>query len=52
MYPTAAVNGWNFAPPEARYFGVTNIGKDQVKDYARRKGMTVAETEKWLTPVL
>ncbi|WP_338591930.1 methionine synthase [Shewanella khirikhana] len=52
MYPTAAVSGWYFAHPQARYFGVTNIGKDQVEDYARRKGMTVAEAEKWLTPVL
>ncbi len=52
MYPTAAVSGWYFAHPQARYFGVTNIGKDQVENYARRKGMTVAEAEKWLTPVL
>ncbi|QSX29320.1 methionine synthase [Shewanella cyperi] len=52
MYPTAAVSGWYFANPQSRYFGVSNIGKDQVEDYARRKGMTVAETEKWLAPVL
>tara|TARA_R110002126_G_scaffold28545_7_gene95202 strand:- start:162 stop:3878 length:3717 start_codon:yes stop_codon:yes gene_type:complete len=52
MYPTAAVSGWYFAHPKSRYFGVTNIGKDQVEDYAKRKGMTLEETEKWLAPVL
>ncbi|MGI2022418.1 methionine synthase [Shewanella glacialipiscicola] len=52
MFPTAAVSGWYFAHPKSRYFGVTNIGRDQVEDYAKRKGMTVAETEKWLSPVL
>ena len=52
MYPTAAVSGWYFAHPKSRYFGVTNIGKDQVEDYAQRKGMTLAEAEKWLSPIL
>lgn len=52
MFPTAAVSGWYFAHPKSRYFGVTNIGRDQVEDYAKRKGMTVSETEKWLAPVL
>ncbi len=52
MYPTAAVSGWYFAHPQSRYFGVTNIGRDQVEDYANRKGMTIAEAEKWLQPVL
>ncbi|KFZ37479.1 methionine synthase [Shewanella mangrovi] len=52
MYPTAAVSGWYFAHPQSRYFGVTNIGRDQVEDYARRKGMSIVETEKWLAPVL
>ncbi|WP_394129064.1 methionine synthase [Shewanella maritima] len=52
MFPTAAVSGWYFAHPQSRYFGVTNIGKDQVEDYAKRKGMTVTEAEKWLAPVL
>lgn len=52
MYPTAAVSGWYFAHPKSRYFGVTNIGKDQVEDYAKRKGMSLAEAEKWLAPVL
>ncbi|QSX34400.1 methionine synthase [Shewanella avicenniae] len=52
MYPTAAVSGWYFAHPQSRYFGITNIGRDQVEDYARRKGMSIVETEKWLAPVL
>jgi 5-methyltetrahydrofolate--homocysteine methyltransferase len=52
MFPTAAVSGWYFAHPKSRYFGVTNIGKDQVEDYAKRKGMSLAEAERWLSPVL
>ena len=42
MYPTAAVSGWYFAHPQARYFGVGKIDRDQVEDYARRNGMTLA----------
>ncbi|MFN0034371.1 MAG: methionine synthase [Saprospiraceae bacterium] len=52
MYPTAAVSGWYFSHPEAKYFGLGQIGKDQVEDYARRKGMSLAEAERWLAPVL
>lgn len=52
MYPTAAVSGWYFSHPESKYFAVGKIGKDQVEDYAKRIGMTVEETEKWLAPVL
>jgi 5-methyltetrahydrofolate--homocysteine methyltransferase len=52
MFPTAAVSGWYFWHPEARYFGVGKLGRDQVEDYARRKGMSVAETERWLAPNL
>ena len=52
MYPAAAVSGWYFAHPEARYFPVGKIGKDQVADYAARKGMPLAEAERWLAPVL
>ncbi len=48
MYPAASVSGWYFANREARYFGLGNIGKDQVEDYARRKGLTIDEVEKWL----
>jgi 5-methyltetrahydrofolate--homocysteine methyltransferase len=52
MTPTAAVSGLYFSHPESRYFGVGRIGRDQVIDYARRKGMTLAETERWLAPNL
>lgn len=52
MYPTAAVSGWYFAHPEARYFGVGKIEKDQVSDYAQRKGWDIETAEKWLAPSL
>ncbi len=52
MTPTAAVSGWYFSHPEARYFGVGRIDRDQTADYARRKGWTVAEAERWLAPNL
>ena len=52
MYPTAAVSGWYFAHPESRYFQVGKIDRDQVEDYAKRKNMTLAEAERWLSPNL
>jgi 5-methyltetrahydrofolate--homocysteine methyltransferase len=52
MYPTAAVSGFYFSHPEARYLAVGRIDRDQVLDYARRKGMTVQEVERWLAPNL
>jgi 5-methyltetrahydrofolate--homocysteine methyltransferase len=52
MYPTAAVSGWYIGHPQARYFALGKIDRDQVEDYARRKGMTLAETERWLSPNL
>ena len=52
MIPTAAVSGWYIAHPDARYFGLGVINRDQVIDYAQRKGMTLAETERWLAPNL
>ncbi len=52
MLPGASVSGWYFWRPEARYFGVGRIGRDQVADYARRKQMPVAEIERWLGPNL
>ncbi len=52
MSPAASVSGWYFAHPESRYFGVGKIGRDQVADYARRKGMSIDETERWLAPNL
>ncbi len=48
MYPTASVSGLYFAHPESYYFGVDKIGRDQVEDYARRKGMPVEEVERFL----
>ncbi len=52
MYPTAAVSGWYFAHPDARYFAVGKIDRDQVQDYAQRKGISLEEAEKWLSPNL
>ena len=52
MYPAASVSGWYFSHPESFYFGVGRIDKDQVDDYAKRKDMSVAEIEKWLSPNL
>jgi 5-methyltetrahydrofolate--homocysteine methyltransferase len=52
MLPAASVCGYYFWRPEARYFGVGRIGRDQVEDYARRKGMDVAVVERWLSPSL
>ena len=52
MHPAASVSGLYFAHPESRYFAVDRITRDQVEDYARRKGMTVAEIERWLAPNL
>ena len=48
MWPGAAVSGLYFSHPESRYFGVGKIGRDQVQDYAARKGWTVDEAERWL----
>jgi 5-methyltetrahydrofolate--homocysteine methyltransferase len=50
--PAASVSGVYFAHPEARYFSVGRIARDQVEDYARRKGVTIAEAERWLRPNL
>ena len=52
MYPTAAVSGWYFSHPEARYFGIGKITSEQVRDYAERKDLSLEECEKWLAPVL
>jgi 5-methyltetrahydrofolate--homocysteine methyltransferase len=52
MYPASSVSGWYFNHPDSKYFGVTRIGRDQIEDYAARKGFTVAETERWLGPYL
>ncbi|MFZ1104220.1 MAG: vitamin B12 dependent-methionine synthase activation domain-containing protein, partial [Hyphomicrobiaceae bacterium] len=52
MWPGAAVSGLYLSHPESHYFGVGKVERDQVEDYARRKGWTVAEAERWLGPVL
>jgi 5-methyltetrahydrofolate--homocysteine methyltransferase len=52
MTPTAAVSGYYLAHPQSRYFGIGKIGRDQVEDYARRRGLDVAEVERWLSPNL
>jgi 5-methyltetrahydrofolate--homocysteine methyltransferase len=52
MLPTAAVSGYYFWRPEAQYFGVGKIERDQVEEYARRKDMDVADVERWLAPNL
>jgi len=52
MTPGAAVSGYYFSHPESTYFGVAEIGRDQVQDYADRKGWTLEEAEKWLSPNL
>ncbi|ACK52434.1 methionine synthase [Methylocella silvestris BL2] len=52
MWPGASVSGLYFAHPQAHYFGVAKIERDQVEDYALRKGMSVAEMERWLAPIL
>ena len=52
MWPAAAVSGFYFSHPDSRYFGTGKIQRDQVEDYARRKGWSMSEAEKWLGPVL
>jgi 5-methyltetrahydrofolate--homocysteine methyltransferase len=52
MWPTAAVSGFYFGHPESQYFGVAKIGRDQLEDYARRRGVDVAIAERWLRPNL
>ena len=52
MWPGAAVSGLYFSHPDSAYFGVGRIDRDQIEDYAKRKGWTVAEAEKWLAPIL
>ncbi|MDH3527546.1 MAG: cobalamin-dependent protein, partial [Gammaproteobacteria bacterium] len=52
MLPTAAVSGFYFSHPESRYFGTGKLARDQVEDYAARKGLSVREAERWLAPVL
>ncbi len=52
MYPTAAVSGWYFSHPDSQYFVVGRVSKEQVEEYAKRKGWSLAKTERWLAPNL
>ena len=52
MWPASSVSGLYIAHPDAHYFGVAKVERDQVEDYAARKGMAVEEVERWLAPVL
>jgi 5-methyltetrahydrofolate--homocysteine methyltransferase len=52
MWPGSSVSGLYLAHPDAHYFGVAKVERDQVEDYAARKGMSIIEVERWLTPIL
>jgi 5-methyltetrahydrofolate--homocysteine methyltransferase len=52
MLPTAAVSGFYLSHPDATYFAVGKIGRDQVEDFARRAAMSIADAQKWLAPYL
>lgn len=52
MYPAASICGIYFAHPESKYFTVGKIGKDQIENYSKRKGVSIKDTEKWLRPIL
>jgi 5-methyltetrahydrofolate--homocysteine methyltransferase len=52
MTPAASVSGWYFSHPDSKYFGVGKITKDQVTDYAQRKGFSLEDMERWLSPLL
>jgi len=52
MLPAASVSGFYLSHPQSSYFAVGKIGRDQLEDYARRAGLSVAEAEKWLAPYL
>jgi 5-methyltetrahydrofolate--homocysteine methyltransferase len=52
MYPAASVSGWYFSHPDSTYFGVGQISKDQVVEYANKKNMPLDWVEKWLSPNL
>jgi 5-methyltetrahydrofolate--homocysteine methyltransferase len=52
MWPGSSVSGLYLAHPDSYYFGVAKVERDQVEDYARRKGMPIAEVERWLGPIL
>ena len=52
MWPTAAVSGFYFGHPQSEYFGVARVGRDQLEEYAVRRGVDIATAERWLRPNL
>jgi 5-methyltetrahydrofolate--homocysteine methyltransferase len=52
MYPASSVCGWYFSHPQSQYFGIGKIQRDQLEDYAKRKGMDLPTAERWLSPIL
>ncbi|MCY1437389.1 Methionine synthase [compost metagenome] len=52
MFPAAAVSGWYFAHPQAKYFAVGKVDKDQIERYSARKGQDISVSERWLAPNL
>ncbi len=52
MFPAASVSGFYFSHPESRYFGIGKIDRDQVVSFAERKGISVSDAERWLSPNL
>ena len=52
MVPTAAVSGFYYSHPESPYFALGKVGRDQIEDYAARKGMSVEKVERWLASIL
>ncbi len=52
MYPASAVSGMYYSHPDSKYFGLGKIEKDQVENYAKRKGMSIEVIERWLAPNL
>ncbi|MFB3135028.1 MAG: vitamin B12 dependent-methionine synthase activation domain-containing protein, partial [Rhodospirillales bacterium] len=52
MLPASSVSGYYFSHPDSQYFGIGRIGRDQVEDYARRRGVSVDQAERWLSPIL
>jgi 5-methyltetrahydrofolate--homocysteine methyltransferase len=52
MWPGSSVSGLYLSHPQSYYFGVAKVERDQVEDYAERKGMSVTEVERWLSPIL
>jgi 5-methyltetrahydrofolate--homocysteine methyltransferase len=52
MYPASSVSGWYFAHPDARYFALGQIAKDQVENYAERKSWDIDTAERWLRPAI